>query len=437
MKQNLNIKKLFTPEIAESALFFIIILSVPYIMKNKLLFKGNEIIVSLAFVYIISVRVFQVSFRKIIQNISSDEFFITAICILAVIAGFLNNEKIFKDIEKPVMFFLSYIGISSFAKTRTITENTFIRILILYIIVVLVHTFIEYIVSFPLLFNYLTSKISYRDYCWNSWNLLYPNYNYFARTPMVGMMASLSLCFYYFLNKSERQITMLFFILSVFFGLTVLLTFSRTSIFASAVYFLLLFFYFIIVYRTRIRDRLKLKYILIGSVILIAGLLFLLHFNFIDAVIVKTQQQGSTHRFNLWESFLEKEKSIFPSLQFFLGHGFKQKNSIFFSIWSDVAGRHVHNNFLFIWYNYGLITMILFIIVLIKLWISNFKIIDKVWFVYFIPLSYMCVAFFETLLTKTNYRLEVIFFFIFLILPYNMYLQGRNNRGKEIPQDKE
>ena len=165
MKQNLNIRKLFTPEIAEFALFFIIILSVPYIMKNKLLFKGIEIIVSLAFVYIISVRVFQVSSKKIMQNISSDEILITAICILAVIAGFLNNDKIFKDIDKPVMFFLSYIGISSFAKTRSITENTFIRILILYIIVVLVHTFIEYIVSFPLLFNYLTFKISYGDYC--------------------------------------------------------------------------------------------------------------------------------------------------------------------------------------------------------------------------------------------------------------------------------
>ena len=242
-------------------------------------------------------------------------------------------------------------------------------------------------------------------------------------------MCSLSIYLFYLVKADEFVNKNIILIIFGFFGTTLLLLYGRTSILAVIVYVVLLLTYFIITYRNNISKFITIKHaaIILGTCGLV--LYFLIHYDFISALIAKTINRGSSHRFGLWKSFIEQEIRLFPDIKFFIGHGYRNKSTDFYAIWANILGNHVHNNFLFIWYNYGFISMVMFIVLLLKIWISNFKVISRIWFIYFIPLSYMCVASFESQITKANFRLEVFFFLIFLLLPYNMYLKNQNKAG--------
>ena len=186
--------------------------------------------------------------------------------------------------------------------------------------------------------------------------------------------------------------------------------------------------YICIYRRNAILKQLTIKSISFVFIVAVLFIYFLFHFDFVDAIVAKTQNQGSSFRFGFWSAFIDRQLELFPDLRFFLGHGYKNTNSTFYEIWRDHPGKHVHNNFMFIWYNYGFISMVLFVVLLIKIFVANLKILDKLWFIYFIPLGYMSVTFFESILARHSFRFEVILFFLFLLIPYNMYFKNRLNR---------
>lgn len=423
---------IFNTSFIEYLFFLIILLSLPYSDKTPVISDKAEILGYMIFFYFIIARAMAFKndpLRRTELRPGFDEYIILAICVTGILAAVLYSDSIGKGIKKPLMFFIAYLGISSYAKINEITEKFIIRLLFCYIAVALIHSIVEYCFSFQALFNYFTGKIKYSEYLNSSWNLLYPNYNYFARNVMIGFICSLSIYLFYLVKEDSFYKKTIIFILICFFGTTILLSFSRTSILAAAVYALLILTYFIIIYRDKINKFITIKNVVFILCACCLLLYFLIHYDFISAIIVKTKNQGSTHRFGLWKSFIEQEINLLPDIKFFIGHGYRNKSTDISTIWANITGNHVHNNFLFIWYNYGFISMVMFIILLIKMWISNFKVMSRIWFIYFIPLSYMCVANFESQITKANLRLEVIFFFIFLLLPYNMYLKNLNKTG--------
>jgi len=425
-------KKIFNTTFIEYLIFFIILLSLPFSDKTPTISDIAEKLILLLFVYLTITRALLIRtnpLQRFELRPALDEFIIFMICVTGILAAILYSDSVGKGIRKPLIFFISYMGISSYAKINEINEKFIIRILYFYVGVVLINSIAEYCFSSQALFSYFTGEINYSEYVRRSWNLLYPNYNYFARNVMIGFICSLSIYLYYLVKGAELYKKNIYFILIGFFGVTILLSFSRTSILAVTLYVLLIITYFIVTYMHTVRKLITIKKAAFILSLCCVLLYFLIHFNFISAIITKTMNQGSTHRFDIWKSFLEHEINLFPDLKFFIGHGYRNKSTDISAIWSNITGNHIHNNFLFIWYNYGFISMVMFILLLAKIWISNTKVMSRIWFIYFIPLSYLGVAFFESQITKANARFEVIFFFLFLLMPYNMYLKNRNKSG--------
>lgn len=417
------------PKCCFNILYVIIFLS--FLQDASFLKSSYDFVPKIAYIffyYIVFVRLFELKnypFKKIVNKISIDEYIMIAICLIGVIAAFFQDSIIMVQLCKPFVLLIVYIGISSVMKLTEITDEKIFSIIYFYLGITFFHVLIEYIYSFESIVNYISGKSLYAKYLDSSWNFIYDNYNYFARNVMIGFIVSFSLLLYSFIYSASRKKVILYFGLCIFFGFTIFLSFSRTSILSSTLYVIMILVFFVAMFWKKISERFSIKTILFMITTLVISGYILYNYNFFQEIIIKTQTRGSTHRFGLWIEFLKQEQRSFPSVDFFIGHGYMSKDYEFYKIWANILGGHVHNNFLFFWYNFGLISMVLFILLLVKVWISSYKIINKIWYIYFISISYLGVLMFESLIIRKNLRFEVIFFFIFLLLPYNIYLHSK------------
>ena len=193
-----------------SALFFecliysMIIISLPYSSSGTPFLRNiGKLLFIILFFYLLAVRwkIYKnSSLNKFNLKLGFDEYIIIFISTLGIILWVFNPDIGIRGLRKPFLFMAVYLSISSCAKMIKVDKKLLIRILFFYLSVVFIHLIAEYIYSFHMFFDYISGLITYRTYVLNSWNLLYPNYNFFAKNLMVGFICSLSL-YLYFLVK--------------------------------------------------------------------------------------------------------------------------------------------------------------------------------------------------------------------------------------------
>lgn len=417
-----KLKRLKTEYILIIITFFIANFQQTELVTNNNYLKLPVIVImSLLFSYFIKERI-----KKNIKC-SFDEIIAISISIIGLISGFFILTPIHHlNILKPVLFSLSYIGISSFVKTYEIDSSKILFFLKLILFLSFIHYIYAVIVSFDSIILFVSNKLTFDSYRAMAWKGLYLNYNRFGWTLLIGFISSCVLSFYNYFEIKKVKTSLFYAFISLAFFSGIIMSSSRSSLWGILVFTLCMMIVGIkkIFKENNYTDKRFWVYTVIGVVFIY--LLFWFYFDIFEFIIKKTMLVGTSVRTKLWKVFIITQWANFPDIRFFLGHGYRLKIDPLFRSYG-----HVHNNYLFVWGQYGLIGMLLFITKYIHLLKTNLKKFNKYWYIWFIPISILFMIFFESILVRKNLKIEVLFLYLFILIPYNDALREKKKSKKE------
>ncbi len=317
--------------------------------------------VGVAPVYILFSLIF---FRLFIKKMKFEkhEYLFGVYILFSMLSVFLNAAnmtEVWNAIKLPLVVGITFIGISSYVK---LTETSVYLDFLLY--------FVMFIAFFLSVKSYMSGiqiiLIQYNNGGGNVINILqnplnwlgfYNNPNRLSITLLPGILSASILIYRSWKNDNfKRWILYLMYFISFLLFVNMILLQCRGTI---SVYLIFLTWIVILYFKNGGSKNVKgRRYIKAGFTILGIVLVFFIlneYLHIIDSIINKTRTRGSTHRFDIWKSFLNYQFNRSGLFHILFGNSIVGKVIVYNPHLKD----HLTHNFIFeTWGRYGFFALI-------------------------------------------------------------------------------